>query len=210
MAGNRTPPLDHVLWLGGSSCAGKTVIARRLALAHGLDTYHCDEHWQAHAERVDPARHPFFAAIKARAPESLFMRPVAEQVAELAGFYEEELAMVCDDLAARRGSGPLLVEGAGLLPALVAPLTRRAAWLVATPGFRRQCYTERSEVVTPLLAACRDPDLAFRRWMARDAAFAALIVEQAREAGVAWRRVDGRLPLRDSEAWAARQLGLAA
>src|SRR4051794_31012591 len=44
--------LKHVFWLGGSSCAGKTSIARLLAAAHGLLVYSCDDAFEAHRRRA--------------------------------------------------------------------------------------------------------------------------------------------------------------
>ncbi len=55
--------LDHVLWLGGSTCAGKTSVAKRLAASHGLRVYHCDDAFEDHRKRADPDRHPGFCRI---------------------------------------------------------------------------------------------------------------------------------------------------
>lgn len=202
---NLEQDLAHVLWLGGSPCAGKTSVARRLAAAYGLETYHCDERFDDHRRRVDPDRHPSFARLKERSPEDLFLRPVDEMVDELLSFYEEEFAMVVDDLLAMPREG-LLVEGAGLLPGRI---TGRAAWLVATPEFRRRHYPRRGAFVGELLRQCRDPRRAWRNWMERDDRFSDALAAAARETGGAVIRVDGRRTLDETASTVARVLGLA-
>ena len=201
--------LAHVYWIGGSACAGKTAVADLLAKGAGLDVYHCDEHFRAHRDRVDPQRHPYFTSIMERTPEELWMRPLAEQVAELLGFYAEELEMLVDDLT-QRGRGEILVEGAGLVPARLAELTQRprAVWLVATPGFRRRHYPERGPWVRELLEACSDPERAWRRWMERDDRFAAAVKRQAQRLGGRVIEVDGRHGVEQVASDVARGLGL--
>src|SRR5262245_29340911 len=110
--------LPHVYWLGGSACAGKTSVARLLAAAHGLALYSCDERFEEHRRRADPARHARFRRVADLAPEALFSGPAEVQAAELLGFYEDEMEMVFEDLAAI--PGPVLAEGVGLLPAQIA------------------------------------------------------------------------------------------
>lgn len=203
-------PVD-ARWIGGSACAGKSAVAARLAAAHGCRVYHCDERFDAHLERARPARHGRFLRLARRSPEEMWMQPVDAQVAELVGFYREALELVGEDLGAGAGDGLVLVEGAGLLPAQVAervPDPRRAIWLVSTPAFRRRHYPERGPEVLGLLAECRDPEEAYRRWMARDDAFAERIVEEARGAGRRVLAVDGRRPLGDVAAEVARHFGL--
>jgi adenylylsulfate kinase-like enzyme len=49
-----TRALSHVLWLGGSVCAGKSSIARTLGAKDGLRVYHYDRHEQEHAQAILP------------------------------------------------------------------------------------------------------------------------------------------------------------
>jgi adenylylsulfate kinase-like enzyme len=50
--------LAHVIWIGGSPCAGKTSVAQQLADRHSLQAYHFDRHEADHIKRSSPARHP--------------------------------------------------------------------------------------------------------------------------------------------------------
>ncbi len=206
------PDLSRVLWLGGSACAGKTGVARRLARTYGLASYHCDEEFEAHKARAVAARHPHFCRLMDLAGDGLWRRPPAELAAELAAFYQDEFAMVVEDLAELTRAGPVLAEGAGLLPGLVqAHLGHpwQALFLVAGGEFRRRLYPGRGEWVDRLLARCRDPGQAFQNWMARDDRFAALVAAQAAERGLACWPVDGSRTLEDTAAAAARHFRLA-
>lgn len=204
--------LRRVRWIGGSACAGKSVLTARLAAEHGLRPYHCDQRFDDHRRRADPARHPHFCRVASRSPEELWTPPAAERARELRGFYEEEFEMAVEDLRPLAAQGPVLAEGAGLLPALVAaivPEPGRALWLVATPEFRRRHYPRRGPLVRRLLGRCRDPERAFRGWMERDDGFAAWVAAEARRLGMRVLAVDGRLSLGETAAEAARHLGLA-
>ncbi len=189
-----SPPreeLAHVRWLGGSACSGKSTAARTLAAAHGLTLYSCDDRFEEHRRRASPERHPGFHRLMDLPPEELWTRPVAAQVQDLLRFYEDEFAMVVEDL--RSLPGPVLAEGVGLLPARVAEVLaepRRACWLIATPAFRRHHYPRRPWL-DELLGRCPDPRQAFADWMARDDEIAAFLEAEAASRGLPVRAVDG-------------------
>jgi len=181
-----------VLWLGGSACAGKTSVARLLAAQHGLTLYSCDERFEDHRRRADPARHPHFHRLMDRPMEELWAQPAEVQAGELLRFYEDEMEMILEDL--RELPGPVLVEGVGLLPEWIAAVCadpRRALWLISTPSFRRQAYPQRGPFVSELLARCADPEAAFSRWMARDDLIARHLEAEARRLGLQTLTVDG-------------------
>ncbi|HEX6716582.1 MAG TPA: hypothetical protein VF088_05695 [Pyrinomonadaceae bacterium] len=50
--------LQHVYWIGGASCAGKSTIARRIAAQHGLQVYATDDVMADHARRSTPEDPP--------------------------------------------------------------------------------------------------------------------------------------------------------
>jgi 2-phosphoglycerate kinase len=180
-------------WLGGSACAGKTSIARVLAAEHGLTLYSCDDCFEEHRRRADPVRHPHFHRLMDMPMEELWKRPVEVQAAELLRFYQDELDLVLEDL--QHLSGPVLVEGVGLLPeriAEVCPDPHRALLLISTPEFRRHAYLKRGPLVRKLLRQCRDPEQAFIRWMERDDRVARYLASGARRCGLKMLKVNGR------------------
>ena len=176
-----------------------------------MTIYHCDQHFERHRRRADPDRHARFIRLADRSPEELWAPPAAEQARQLRGFYQEELEMVLDDLRPLATQGPVLAEGAGLLPARMAEVTRRprrAVWLVATPEVRRRHCPRHGARVRQLLGQCRDPEGAYRRWMERDDRFAAWIAAEARRVGEPVLTVDGRRTLEETAAEVARCLSL--
>lgn len=210
MRPNLERALSHIFWLGGSSCAGKSSVARLLAEEFRLTTYHCDDHYEAHAKRIDPSRHPNFFRIKDLSPEELLMRPLDVQVAELSGFYDEEFDMVVEDLLSLSPLGPVLVEGAGLAPRRVVELLgrpRQALWLVTSAEFRRQVYPCRGRFVGELLAQCSDPGLAFENWMSRDEERARLLKEDLTALNLPNMEVDGTRSVIETADFVKRHFG---
>lgn len=208
--------LRHVRWLGGSACAGKTAVARRLAGRQGVRTLHLDDLFLRHAARADPERHAAFRRLMDVPAAELFARPVARQVRELHAFYEDEMEMLVEDLLSEEapeadaGEGVLVVEGAGLLPARVAPLLPHpgaALWLLASGPLRRRRYRARDAEVSRHLEGSPDPEVLFERWMARDDAWCEWIAGQVAEQGLASIELSGELSLDElAERVAARLL----
>jgi 2-phosphoglycerate kinase len=179
-----------VLWIGGSACAGKTSAATALAKAHGLALYSCDEQFEEHRRRASPERHPHFHRLMDQAPEELWAPPVETQVRDLLLFYEDEFAMVVEDLKSL--PGPVIAEGVGLLPALVAEVLaepHQACWLIATSEFRRRQYPRRG--LAELLGGCSDPQRTYNDWMARDDEIAIYLESQAELLALPYRVVNG-------------------
>ena len=203
--------LDHVLWLGGSTCAGKTSVARRLAAAHGLRVYHCDDAFEDHRRRADPDRHPGFCRIMDLTGPELWRRSAEDQVADLLAFYADEHEMILDDLRTLPADGPLLVEGTGLLPDRLAALgagRHRVLFLISTGPFRRRLYPERGSWVREMLDETGDPAGTFARWIARDDALARLRAERAAALGLPVVQVDGSRTIEETAALIGRHFGL--
>jgi len=196
--------VPHVLWLGGSTCAGKTTVARLLAAEHGLRLYSCDDAFEEHRRRARPERHPGFCRIMDLSGPELCALPVEEQVDGLTGFYRDQMEMIVEDLLGLP-DGPVLAEGSGLLPDLVAPFLAdpgKALWMIATPEFRRSRYPERGSWVREA------PANVFGRWMERDDILAARRAERAAALGLAVLTVDGSLSIAETAALAGRYFAL--
>ncbi len=193
--------LSHILWLGGSTCAGKTAVAKRLAAVHGLRVYHCDEAFEEHRRRARPDLHPGFCRLMDLSARELWSLPADEQVRSLLAFYDDGLQMILEDLRDLTAGGSVLVEGTGLLPARIATLAaspRQALFLISTPGFRRRLYAARGEWVLamPAAAFARDDELAKRR------------AEEAAALGLPVLAVDGTRTVEETAALVARSFGL--
>jgi hypothetical protein len=201
------PDHDHVRWIGGSPCAGKSTITRHLAKAGHLARYHCDDHFERHSGEL-AGTSAAFARILNRTDEDRLSLPIAEQVEDEFLAYREEFPLILRDIS--DFSGPVIAEAAALLPELLASISiprDRAVWIVPTEEFQRWHYRQR-EWAWNMLAATTDPARLFDRWMQRDAAYARLVADQARALDYHIIVVDGSRPIESIQAEAASILGL--
>lgn len=199
-----------VYWIGGSPCSGKSSIADGLAAEHGIRVYHCDEHFNAHVATADAGLQPRLHSLRTLSWEALFMRPVAEQVADEIAIYREEFGTIVEDLRKLRGEKPLIVEGAALLPELVIPFLpgpSHAIFVIPSGAFQRGTYARRPWR-HDLLAQCSDPEQAWENWMARDEQFGEYVAAEARTASLGVLHVDGSQTVAENTCAVATHFGL--
>jgi adenylylsulfate kinase-like enzyme len=74
--------LAHVYWLGGASGAGKSTVARRPAVRHGLQWYATDTTMAAHARRIGRNNAPYLNEFQAMSMDDRWVNrsPEAESV----------------------------------------------------------------------------------------------------------------------------------
>lgn len=203
--------LDHILWVGGSPCSGKSTIVGMLSEANALLSYHCDEALRQQGRRITSASTPNLYKWTTTPWNELWMQPPHVLLEEAIGSYREHFRMVLDDLAALPGPGPVLVEGTCLLPECVDRVLvdrQSAIWLVPTEEFQRAHYPRRGAWVQGILNQCEDPDLALQNWMDRDVAFAEWATRQAELLGLRCMIVDGQRTIRQNARQVAGHLGL--
>lgn len=193
----------RAVWIGGGTSAGKTSIARAIALRYRLASYHVDEHEADHARRGDPERHPAMHRWNARTVDETWVDlPISILVEETFAYSRERIELIEEDLAALSGRGSVVAEGFQLTPEVVAPLIespRQAVWLLPAPHFRRQMLLDRPEAwVTP--GRTRDPQRAQAHRIERDRLVAQRVREQALARGMRVIDVDGSRTLEDVEA----------
>jgi 2-phosphoglycerate kinase len=190
---------DHVFWLGGSPCAGKTSISTILANRFDLDVYHLDEAFEQQVQRFDPTLHPTLTKWHASSWNQRWMQPIDNLVKDVIACYEEHLTLILEDILSLPRHKPLLVEGTALLPRPVAsllPKRSRAIWLVASADFQKQNYSQR-EWVRGILEQCDNPEVAFHNWMERDAKFARWLAAEVNVLGLELIQVEGTHTIED-------------
>jgi 2-phosphoglycerate kinase len=187
--------LHRALWVGGGQWAGKSTVARLLAVQYGVTFYHYD-HQDARghndrriARRVargEPATEPD--------PDKVWVHTTPEEMATttLAGF-PERFQWALDDLRALVSGRPVIAEGWGLRPELVAPIVdspRRMIVMVPTPEFRDRQVHELPRAAAPTHRVS-DPVRAQANRLARDRLVAEDAVRSAHQLGIRVIAVDG-------------------
>lgn len=145
------PALSRVLWIGGPPDSGKTSIAAALARRHGLPVYHFDRHEPAHFARATAELQPALWAAhpdRMTTEERWLGAPPEDMAAQTIASWSERCLMAFDDLTAMPGNGPLIAEGPGFFPELVAPVLtdpRKAVWLIPDEAFKRRSALARNK-----------------------------------------------------------------
>jgi 2-phosphoglycerate kinase len=196
--------------LGGSPCSGKSTLAERLSAEFQFPYYKVDDHMWRHLELADPQSQPTMAAYGKLSWNEIWSQPVDQQVEHVIAYYTEQFPMILDDLLAYAGQGPIIMEGAAFLPALVhrwGVAENQAVFLVPTKAFQLEFYSQR-DWVRPILDTCTDPDQAFANWMERDHRFGQEIIQQAQSLGYPTITVDGIMDIEQTYQWMLEQFHL--
>ncbi|MDR7277342.1 hypothetical protein [Catenuloplanes atrovinosus] len=187
--------LRRALWIGGGQWAGKTTVAGIIAERYGLTHYHYDYHdARGHLDRRTAERLRRGETVVEPDAESVWIRPTVEQaVAEALATFAERFAYVQDDLRALVSPHPIIADGWGLRPHLVAPLMpspRHMVVMVPTEEFRQRQLRELHRSNTPP-PGVSDPGLAQRNRIARDRILAEDAARNARRLGIRVIEIDG-------------------
>lgn len=186
--------IRNALWIGGGQWAGKTTVSALLSDRYGLTHYHYD----AHAAHGHEDRRLAALIRRGERPaetdwESYWVgedpRATAKWV--LANF-PDYFAWVLDDLRALVSPYPIVAEGWGLRPELVAEVTDRRRMVVLAPTDEWQ---EHQAATVPragaVSARVSDPARAQRNRLERDRLITADAVRQAGRLGIRVITVDG-------------------
>ena len=115
--------LHAALWIGGAPWAGKSTVSNIRAARHGLTAYHYDYHdARGHLDRRAARRarngSPF---ADPSGPDRVRSTP-AESARRCLATFAERLDFGFDDLRALVSPHPVLAEGFGLRPEVLAPM----------------------------------------------------------------------------------------
>jgi hypothetical protein len=135
-ASTTSASLAHVLWLGGSPCAGKSSISEALAVKYQTIAYHFDRMEPQHIARSDATTNPELMAFLAFAMDQRWLTRSPDEMARNAiASWKARFPLVLEDLHALPADRLIVAEGPGLFPDIVAPLltnSRQAVWLVTS------------------------------------------------------------------------------
>jgi|SRR5579884_4280200 len=194
--------LRHVLWIGGATDSGKTSVARALAERFGLQTYHYDlfdrETPPGHWSRIDPKQHPHMYATNVADRDWMWVDTTPEVLVQRwRDTVPERFGLTLQDLLAMPPHPPIVAEGYGITPSLVAPLLstpHQAIWLISTEEVKRHIYVQRGK---GRFIDTRDPERARANHMARDLLLADLIRTEAMSLDMPFIDIDGSQSLEE-------------
>ncbi|MFF1595289.1 hypothetical protein ACFVY0_45780 [Streptomyces sp. NPDC058286] len=187
--------LHRALWIGGGQWAGKSTVARLLAVRSGVTVYHYDYHdARGHNDRRIARRVALGEPATELDLDEVWVHPTPEEMAmkTLAGF-PDRFQWALDDLRALVSGHPIIAEGWGLRPELVAPIIdspRRMVVMVPTPEFRDRQVRELPRA-TSLGHRVSDPARAQANRLARDRLVAEDAVRTAHQLGIRVIAIDG-------------------
>lgn len=185
-----TGTISRALWIGGGQWAGKSTVARLLAVRHGLTAYHYDYHdARGHFDR----RIARGESVERDPDRNWVRRAPEEMAADARAIFALRFEWTLDDLRALDSPRPLIAEGWGLRPEFVVPLLdspRRMIVMVPTEEFQRhQAATlPRAGSISHEVS---DPERAQQNRLARDRLLAQDAGARARELSVRVLEVDG-------------------
>jgi 2-phosphoglycerate kinase len=195
-------------YIGGSPCAGKSTVADLVARRHGLDVFHCDDTVRTRHDLVTRAASPALHELTSLTTCGRLGRDPGWQAEKEVLYYREQFPFLLEEL--RAVTGPVVVEGADLLPELMRDHLGElgyVVWMVPTPEFQLEHYRRR-EWAHALVAECDEPGQAFGNWMRRDMLFAEYVRATATQLGGTVVEVDGSRSVAEVASEVGAGLGL--
>ena len=101
--------LKHVYWIIGTSCSGKSTMAKALADKHGMLYYDPNDHYPRFKAAASPAQQPHLSR-KFRDAEEYFSQPLTQYVEYLEKQSEEAFEMMVADFLGMGADGPIITE----------------------------------------------------------------------------------------------------
>jgi 2-phosphoglycerate kinase len=179
--------LEHVVWIGGGSAAGKSTVARRLADEYGLQLYATDDEMSRHAAALTADQAPYLARFMAMTMDERWLDRSPELMLDTFPWFRGEgFDLIVEDLLRTPSATPVVAEGFRLLPHLVAPLLtdiHKAVWLLPTPAFRRAAIESRG-TTWDIAGRTSRPPRALENLLARDRLFTERLGGEARRLGL--------------------------
>ncbi len=191
--------LGHVLWIGGSPCAGKTSISDRLAQTYHLQVYHFDRTEREHiARRIAQGDARLTAFLSQSMDERWLMRSPEVMAQSVISFWTQRFHQVLEDLLTLPQDTGIITEGPGLFPECVFPCLfdpHQAIWLVPTEAFCTAIRQHRHAAGIDGFQQTSDPERALRQLIERDHLLARYVKQQTEALHLPLYEVDGNRSL---------------
>lgn len=193
--------LSRIFWILGSVCAGKTTISSRIAREFNWNVYHLDEWRDIHKYNVDSKKFPNFYKESRLFGDSLWLRPVKEQIKtdEASGIDEFKMALKDIKEELKNDTRPLIFDGYAK-PKIIEPYLlnkNQVFYLIAQRDFILKYYSRRPWVKDEL-AKTSDEKLAFENWMNRDIHSSKNLLKEVKKDKQPYLVVDGSINISET------------
>ena len=185
--------MNHIYYIGGSPCCGKSTIAEKISKKYGFQYYKPDDFLTEFIEEGVKDGDEWLKYISEMSLDELWLRAPEKMHEEELLTYEKLFPYFMAELDKLNKNTPIITEGAAFLPDLVYKIgveKTRYICVVPTREFQIYHYSKRLWV-NDYLSSCSDKEKAFSNWMERDVLFALSASKQAKEKGYATLVVDG-------------------
>jgi len=185
--------MDHIYFIGGSPCCGKSTIAEKISERYGFQYYKADDFLTDFMTKGSMDGDKWLKNILEMPLDQLWLKNPSKLNERELLTYEKLFPYFLSALEKLNNDKPVITEGAAFMPALIKKIgINKTHYICVVPSreFQIKHYSQRLWV-NDYLAACSDKDKAFSNWMERDVLFALSVLEQAKEAGYATIIIDG-------------------
>lgn len=162
----------NVYWIGGSSCAGKSSVAKKLADTYPFFLFKIDDYIGTFERVAQAHHHPILSELATLPWEERRVRLVELDGENELKRHEEVFSFVIKELEKVAGQySRVIVEGSSLLPWKVSQFlhaVHHAIWLTPTREFQIDTYPTRGPWVQEILGSVQKPDEVFKNWMERE------------------------------------------
>ena len=199
MTQDRINSLDHILWIGGGTDAGKSSVAKLIADRNNYALYTFDQNEMDHIHRLLANGSDYYKAFMAMSEDERWVLREPAEMAEGTIFgWTERFAMVLEDLMNMPRNKIILAEGPGFFPESVAPVIgskHQAVWLVPTDEFKWASMARRGKIERRQKMS--DPERAVNNLFARDMLMAKHVAQEAKLRNLMVFEVDGSLSINE-------------
>ena len=154
--------LQHVYWIIGTSCSGKSTMAKALADKHGLRYYDPNDHYPRLKAAASPTEQPYLSRTF-RDADAYFSLPLPEYVEHLEKQTEEAFEMMVVDFLEMGADTPIITEEIHITElALRVSAWHKVAFLFTDEALYRQQNWERDDQerrdIRAYMETTSDPD----------------------------------------------------
>lgn len=185
------PSLQHVLWIGGAPCAGKTTLSKRLSSDFDMLYYDGDDRFEEHFTTASAEESPVTCKAKKRCEEEgssvwMFEQKVEEMATFMRDLGREDLTRVEKDLLELPSARPIVVDLYNGHPPWMRKIAdpNRMIFLVSTDTFQESGWHQRDGAFRREIEQCSNPEWSMKQFVDCCLMMSRQVTEECRKFGL--------------------------